>query len=177
LDEETGLTVYGTGYPGSDTFAAGYNREVRRYIRKHGLPANSMKQWAPVLLDLAKYWKEQSAGSAPAAVLPNAGPVDYRGWRLALTTHKQAWSSNGRQWLEDSFEFHVSADGRSHVRRLDERDVQKIECCSGPAGSGFAVLRLTTVDRQVFYALDVRSGRWLPTRPATSPLFNWRDEQ
>jgi hypothetical protein len=76
FDDQTGLTVYGTGYPANavlaQAFIHAYNTTIHRYIRDHGLPSNSKKAWSGILMDVQRYWDRQTA-VRPPDVIPRTG--------------------------------------------------------------------------------------------------------
>ena len=172
MDPETGLTVYGTGYPAepmkTSYYVRGYNDQIRLHIRLNGLPWNSKKPWMGILFDLEKYWEEESRVRSPVVIIPNGEAIESRGCQISIVSEERTCNCcTGNMHFEASLLLRPTAGGQVFDRSVHLRGVRRIECLWGPPESGFAVLNYIIEDGTFMWALDTRTGMSLGTEPIT----------
>jgi hypothetical protein len=182
IDRDTGLPfarVFGCVIEEGDfERVRGHNDHIAQYIRWHGLPRNTLKQWEEDLFDLKRWFAVQSRAVAPKRVLaggPALVSTDARNSVRPLAGAKD----DGSQ--DESLKIVITAGNVVLADRYVRFGFEKgdSDLLWGPKGAQFAVIRSIFGDQEKYEAYDLRTGRHLrgerwcdgkPCPPGSTPV-------
>jgi len=159
-----------------ECFRDGYDGRIGQYIRQHGLPPNSRKQWEDTLFDLQGYWGSRETGSSIVVIEVDGPAVRSPDGTFSVRFARMPYDvRSGGEYLLLAIAPGRAAEIRRNAWPIP-RDSRTVQCRWGPAGSDVAILLWETRDEEerpwvVWEARDLRSGRQLRRewRPKEAP--------
>ena len=164
LDRETGLPYCGLGCKIDDEILGrvyGHNDRIREYIKDHGVPKNSFKQWEKGLFGLEDYFKSRRKHEKAETPRADGPALKSPDGTCTIKLVAKSYTSDGKAVKRLSLE--LSSDGRKpkEVSLLADADA-KTELFWGPKGSGWAVVAVEGARHDWFMAIDLRRASRLP---------------
>jgi hypothetical protein len=164
VDRDTGLPIrLTTGCvigPGDRERVHGHNDHIQQYIRWHGLPGNTLKPWLNHLLDLKRFFDEQSHAEAPRRLFPGGSAVvspDGTNSVRPIAGVKDDGSPSDSLKVIIAEGDLVLGDWYVRIGKGDS------DLVWGPEGSRFAVVRSISEKTESYEAYDLRTGLLLCT--------------
>jgi hypothetical protein len=162
IDPDTGLGMRArsgcVNRTGDSDWVRGHNDHIAQYIRRHGLPENTLKPWAQELFNLYDYFDDRSRTDVPSRLFAGGAAIvspDGRNSVRLVAGVKDDGSPGDWLWVI------ITAGHVVHDKGYIRPEKGDFDLLWGPEGSRFAVIRSVSEKREHYVAYDLRTGRHL----------------